>query len=579
MKLYGPSITSSLTFVLLNIRHIDGQEGNKQHSDSHTLIYITSGQAKLDWNESPPCSVRSGSCFLLAPGTPYRFSLEDGQAVQGYEVMFDGIRMLETRHAKGQLRRVPASFPYEGEIFWFERPQIREMLNRLHAGRGQTDERQELRRQRLFLDLLDHIWEQLGNTEKAAPSINPAIQRSIHYMEQQYDQELTREQLAQVADMSPGYYSSMFRKETSKSPMDMLAEIRIRHAKQMLVTSGSSIRDIAQLVGFSNQYYFSTRFKQAVGLSPTAYVQRNHEQGIANSLQYTSYLRSSFSLREREAEEPQRFVSLFLEDHLTVLGIKPIVQYARSGYYQRYLSSYLDGVQKLDVSHMDFGLLRRMRPDMILLGFADFAADGRYEKFAEIAPTYVFQRAGSDWRSTLTSIASLLQREEEARQAIKRYDEQTRLARQELAEMLQGETVALLRFHFREGLCLYGGSGGYSSSVLYDDLGLKMPSLLQEWAHSGARVVIPIKPETLRQLEADHLFVIVDDAQIEQARTLRQSSLWNELDAVRNHQVYMGTTDIWMTFGMIAHERKIQHVLESLRSHRGHSYGNQNLKA
>ena len=139
--------------------------------------------------------------------------------------------------------------------------------------------------------------------------------------------------------MSPGYYSSMFRKETSKSPMDMLAEIRIRHAKQMLVTSGSSIRDIAQLVGFSNQYYFSTRFKQAVGLSPTAYVQRNHEQGIANSLQYTSYLRSSFSLREREAEEPQRFVSLFLEDHLTVLGIKPIVQYARSGYYQRYLSS------------------------------------------------------------------------------------------------------------------------------------------------------------------------------------------------------------------------------------------------
>jgi ABC-type Fe3+-hydroxamate transport system substrate-binding protein/AraC-like DNA-binding protein len=559
----GPS---SLVFALLHIRQLYGQEIHNSRYDSHTLIYINSGRGTINWNGHPPYAIRPGSCFLFSPGSTYTLYPEkDASPLQGYEITFDGIRILEAYHAKGQLRRVPAIFPFEGEINWYKQPQISEMLDRLYAQRGPADDRQEFQRQRLFLDLLDHVWEQAGGMETTPPIINPAIQRSILYMEQQYDQELTREQLALIADMSPGYYSSLFRKETGKSPMDMLAEIRIKHAKLMLVTSENPIRDIAQAVGFSNQYYFSTRFKQVVGLSPSAYVQRNHEQGIASSLLYTSYLCPSFSLIEYGAKKPQRLIGLFLEDYLTVLGIQPMVQYTRSGYSQRYLSGFLGGVQQLDVSQMDFGLLRSMRPDMILLGFPDFAADGRYEQFAEIAPTYVFQRAGVNWRSTLMSIASLVHREQEAIQAIKRYDEKTLQAKRELADLLGGETVALLRFHFREGLCLYGGSEGYTGSVLYEDLGLTMPPLLQEWSRTGSNSVIPIRPETLSQLDADHLLVIVDDAQIEQAQKLHQSDHWNVLRAVKHNQVYRGTTDIWMTFGLIAHEQKIKHLLESIR--------------
>ncbi|PZT55675.1 helix-turn-helix domain-containing protein [Paenibacillus silvae] len=563
---HGPS---SLTFALLHIRQLYGQEGNTPRFDGHRLIYITSGQGWLQWKDKPPCPVRSGSCFLLSPETAYYLSMEEEEApLQGYELVFDGIRIIEAYHAKGQIRRVPARFPYEGEICWYEQPQIGQMIDQLYARRGQSDERQEFQRQRLFMELLDHVWEQADWLETSAPDINPAIQRSILYMEQQYDQELTREQLAQIADMSPGYYSSLFRKETGTSPMDRLAEIRIKHAKQMLVSSDKPIREIAQSVGFSTPYYFSSRFKQVVGLPPTAYVQRNQERSIASSLLYTTHLRASISPAAAENRPPERIVGLFLEDYLTVLGIQPIVQYSRSGYYQRYLSSALDGVQKLDVSRIDFGLLRSLRPDLILLAFPDFAADARYEQFAEIAPTYIFQQAGLDWRSTLMSIADLVHQEERAQQVVQRYDEQAHKAKQELADMIGDESVALLRFHFREGLCLYGGPESYTGSVLYEDLGLNMPPLLQEWSRHPAGVVIPIRPESLSQLEADHLLVIVDDAQTEQAQLLFQSPYWTELGAVRNNQVYMGTTDIWMTFGVLGHERKIQQLLDSIRSRR-----------
>lgn len=567
--LSAPPYTGPVTFVLLDTGLISTCSCTSRQSACYTLLYVTAGHCRLYLDGDTWQPLAPGSCFILAPGADFRLQEEPGQPLLGYELTFAAACFPAHTALPEPASEPDGKLPYTGLLGSCSSPAIADAIRLLYQSRGDKEPLRQLGRQAQFLELLGRIWQQ---AETAAPKEEPAessgrIERTIHYMKQAYNQELTRDQLADMAGMSPSYYSSAFRKQTGRSPMDMLAEIRIEQARKLLLVSDSPLRSIAQAVGFSSEFYFSSRFKQVTGLAPSVYVKRSHSRKVASSQLYTSHLKPAqrpATEEERSNQKPERIVGLFMEDYLLVLGIKPLAQFVLEGYSQRYLEPYLEGAVKLDISRMDYSWLRRASPDMIVLGFSHFAADGRYDQFAGIAPTYIFQQPDINWRENLLSLGHLVGREEQAEQAIARYDKKARQARAYLARAIGRQTVALLRFHFKEGLCLYGGPGGYTAPVLYEDLGLQMPPLLKDWSRQGVPPVTPIGPETLQQLDADHLFVVVDREQQEQARRLLGSTLWSELSAVRNGHVYHVDTDIWMTFGMLAHERKMTDVLQAL---------------
>lgn len=55
---------------------------------------------------------------------------------------------------------------------------------------------------------------------------------------------------------------------TGLTPLDYVNKIRIDRAKHLLVTTNDRLYEIGQHVGFNNEYYFSRRFRQEVGVSP-----------------------------------------------------------------------------------------------------------------------------------------------------------------------------------------------------------------------------------------------------------------------------------------------------------------------
>ncbi|WP_127486650.1 ABC transporter substrate-binding protein [Paenibacillus ehimensis] len=262
--------------------------------------------------------------------------------------------------------------------------------------------------------------------------------------------------------------------------------------------------------------------------------------------------------------QPQRVVGLYLEDFLSALDVKPVMQTVVGSFTQQYLENYTAGLPKLDTSAMNFEAVLEAKPDLILLGFPDYGAEGKYEKFSKIAPTYVFDDdAADDWRGTLRTVGSLLGKSEQAEQLLKRYEEKAAQARKTLEQSIGRETVALIRVH-KKGMRLYGGPDGYSGSVLYKDLGLNPPNLVKSiaWTDDGGMKVI--SSEVLAQLDADHLFLVVDEGRSEQAKELMNSSVWKSIPAVKKGQVHEVTTDVWMTFGLLAYEKKIDDVLQTL---------------
>ncbi|MFP4016093.1 MAG: helix-turn-helix domain-containing protein [Halanaerobiales bacterium] len=93
----------------------------------------------------------------------------------------------------------------------------------------------------------------------------------IKYLKNNYKNDVTLDDLADVVNYSPFYLIRLFKKETGKTPFKYLQQIRILKAKDMLKNSDQSITDICFEVGFNNRCYFSSTFKEKVGLAPSEY--------------------------------------------------------------------------------------------------------------------------------------------------------------------------------------------------------------------------------------------------------------------------------------------------------------------
>ncbi len=111
------------------------------------------------------------------------------------------------------------------------------------------------------------------------------IHRCIQYIGTHYKERITLEETAQRVYLSPPYLSRIFREETGMSFNEYLNQVRVNQAKELLQNRSLSVMDVAYLVGYEDQSYFTKVFKRSTGLLPRAY--RNGLQQAARALQKT----------------------------------------------------------------------------------------------------------------------------------------------------------------------------------------------------------------------------------------------------------------------------------------------------
>ncbi len=102
-----------------------------------------------------------------------------------------------------------------------------------------------------------------------------AIETAILYMEQNFAQKCSLEDIAKAAHFSPIYFHTIFKEAVGKTPYEYLTDIRINEAKRLLITGMTDMNGIAEKCGFSSQSYFNYVFKKETNLTPSAY-RRSH---------------------------------------------------------------------------------------------------------------------------------------------------------------------------------------------------------------------------------------------------------------------------------------------------------------
>ncbi len=403
----------------------------------------------------------------------------------------------------------------------------------LFQNRNETNELGALETQIRFQKLLAALFQQF-RLAGAANGQRLEVQRSIEYVNELFYEPLTIEVLSSMTDISRWRYTQLFKELTGDIPIDYLNAIRIEKAQMLLLTTDDKLYDIAQAVGYSNEYYFNRKFKQSVGITPGQY--------------RTTYQSGS------------RIFAPFLEDYLLALDIVPVMQYSHKQWgRQEYLG--LQGVPEFDVTADDWSALQKHKPALTLLdnGYEKWSLD----KCSGISPVFKLPYSGEDWRLKLQACGSIFGRQEKAAQAIQEHENKIAEARIRLAHTVKDESVAVLRIDSR-AIYLYGGHAhGYTGPLLYHSLGLSQPRLLQQLAQDKRRINISV--EELSSLDADHLFITFEREEGHQTgRELLRTAAWNRVKAVKKNQVYEVDFLAWMNYGVLAQNRKIDDVLQIL---------------
>ena len=106
--------------------------------------------------------------------------------------------------------------------------------------------------------------------EKRSNDIKP-IREIKKYIEENYMEEISLGQLAELVDMNASYLSSVFKKETGMTYSEYLILCRVKQASRLLVETNLSIGEIAHQSGYQDARYFSKQFSKQVGLKPSEY--------------------------------------------------------------------------------------------------------------------------------------------------------------------------------------------------------------------------------------------------------------------------------------------------------------------
>lgn len=106
---------------------------------------------------------------------------------------------------------------------------------------------------------------------KHAECSNNIVDTAKEYIDSNYSKPLSLDDVSYYVNISPYYFSKIFKEGTGENFIEYLTNIRIEKAKELLNNTDYSMKEICVMVGYSDPNYFSRSFKKNVGVTPTEY--------------------------------------------------------------------------------------------------------------------------------------------------------------------------------------------------------------------------------------------------------------------------------------------------------------------
>lgn len=213
------------------------------------LVYVTSGKCEITVGNML-FSGQAGTLFVLPDSMPHNQIAID--TVGTLYVIFRNCVCFDDHPRTLDLTQDIWIKRWLDDIFAL-RQEPHNHLNMLGAG--------------LIFLILRRIAE-LETTMRQRTAFHPALLRAVTFIEQNFTNAITLNDIAKQAGVCPEYLCCLFKQQLNQTPVSYLLELRLKYAGRLLDDRYLSVKEISGLCGFNDVNYFCRRFKQYHGHTP-----------------------------------------------------------------------------------------------------------------------------------------------------------------------------------------------------------------------------------------------------------------------------------------------------------------------
>jgi len=236
----------------------------KKGCPQNILIYCTDGEGWFETGDKRQVICKN-QYVIIPENTPHKYGTNNRRPWSIYWIHFTGKRSQMFINHPNQIVDInqTSNSRFKDRILLFE-----EIYHNIEMGYS--------------IDNLEYanicLWHMLGSFRylsqfRKIKEITPysKIDQSIHFMNNNINNKLTLRDLASQSKLSVSQYCSLFKKKTSRTPLNYFAHLKIRQASHLLDYSDLKINEIAFQLGFEDPFYFSRLFSKIMGKSPKKY--------------------------------------------------------------------------------------------------------------------------------------------------------------------------------------------------------------------------------------------------------------------------------------------------------------------
>ncbi len=234
--------------------------------NDYFFLYMMKGKINVRAEETS-AFMTPGECMIFTPNVPFFFESAEDQELVYLWVHFSGNAAEEVLKSCG----LPTGkVLYAGSM----EPIIRTFQSIFQAF-SHRDSLFQMDAIQNLISLLALIGRTVHHSKWPLGSNHNRIEKTLRYMHEHFHEVLTLQQLAEMEHLSVSRYRTVFTEIMGVSPYEYILLQRMNRACDLLRHSLLSVAEIAEMIGYQDQRYFSRLFKMKTGMTPQMYKNMN----------------------------------------------------------------------------------------------------------------------------------------------------------------------------------------------------------------------------------------------------------------------------------------------------------------